>query len=162
MSGRSSLSAEQREAAVVLFASEYGRAAVASRLGVSRHAVRALQDRWRIWGRGALVTKPTKRVYSFEIKSAMVRRFLAGETKMALAEEYGLSSPDLIKRWVRTYRAEGEEGLRPKPTGRPRRDSASSVHAESELERLRRENERLQAEVAYLGKLKALMSPERR
>ena len=33
---------------------------------------------------------------------------------------------------------------------------------ESEVEQLRRENERLRAEVAYLGKLRALRSQQRR
>ena len=122
----------------------------------------ALQDRWLIWGRGALVAKPTKRVYAFALKREIVQRFLAGETKMALAEEYALSSPHLIKQWVRRYRAEGEDGLRPKPIGRPTRDPAAPVREESELDRLRRENERLRAEVAYLGKLQALRAHERR
>lgn len=162
MSRRGSLSGEQREAAVVLFESGYGRAAVARRLGVSLHVVRMVQDRWRIWGRGALVTTPTQRVYAFELKREIVLRFLAGEAKVALADEYALSSPDLIKRWARIYRAVGEDGLRPKRIDRPPQDPAAREPEERELERLRRENERLRAEVAYLGKLKALMSHERR
>jgi transposase len=52
--------------------------------------------------------------------------------------------------------------LRPKPKGRPKRDPAAAVGKETELERLRRENERLRAEVAYLGKLRALIAAERR
>lgn len=157
----SSLSDEQREAAVALFESGYGRDAVATSLGVSSSAVRQVHDRWRIWGRGALVGKSTKQTYAFDIKCEVVQRFLAGETKIALAEEYLLSSPKLIGKWVRAYRVEGADGLRPKPKGRPTRDPGAPVGEESELERLRRENERLRAEVAYLGKLKALMSHER-
>lgn len=162
MAERRSMSEAQRQAAVVLFEAGHGRAAVATRLGVSPHAVRMLQNRWRIWGAGALVTKPTNRSFSFELKREIVRRFLAGETKIALAQEYALSSPQLVAAWVRTYRAEGEDGLRPKPKGRPKRDPAAPVREDSELDRLRRENERLRAEVAYLGKLRALMSRERR
>ncbi|WP_414826575.1 helix-turn-helix domain-containing protein [Arthrobacter sp. Edens01] len=44
-----------------------------------------------------------------------VQRFLAGETKVALAQEFQLSSPILIKTWAGQYRSDGEEGLRPKP-----------------------------------------------
>ena len=158
----SSLSDEQRQAAVVLFESGYGRRAVARRLGVSPKAVERLQTRWRIWGEGALVATSTRRMYAFELKCEIVQRFLAGETPLLLAQEHALSSPKLIEAWVRTYRAEGEDGLRPKPKGRPKREPVAPVGEESELERLHRENERLRAEVAYLGKLKALISHERR
>jgi len=57
---------------------------------------------------------------SFEFKLAVVQRYLAGEAKVALAQEFELSSPDLIKKWARYYRDEGEDGLRPKPKGRPK------------------------------------------
>jgi len=160
-----SMTDEQRRAAVALFASGHGRDAVATRLGVSPHAVRALQNRWRIWGDGAVMTKPKQtQAYPFDVKQAVVQRALAGETKVALAQEYGLSSPQLIAAWLRRYRAEGTAGLQPKPTGRPKRDPHGPVREERELERelerVRRENERLRAEVAYLGKLRALSAPE--
>lgn len=155
------LAEEQRLAAVRLFAAGYGRDAVATRLEVSRNAVRTLYDRWHIRGDGALEPKPPSRAIAFELKREIVERFLAGETKLALAREYELSSPQLVATWVRRYRAEGEEGLRPKPMGRPSRDAETPIPEESELERLRRENERLRAEVAYLGKLRALIAAER-
>jgi transposase-like protein len=108
-----------------------------------------------------LVTKPTKRSFSFEFKLDVVRRFLAGETKLDLAREFDLSSPKLIEAWARKYRNEGEDGLRPKSAGRrPKPDVVPG--AASEVEQLRRENERLRAEVAYLGKLRALRAQERR
>lgn len=144
-----------------MFTSGRGQQAVATQLGVSRDAVRMLYQRWRIWGAGALEPQPTKRAFSFDLKREIVTRFLAGETKMALAQEYALSSPQLVTAWVRAYRAEGEDGLRPHPKGRPQRDPDAPVREETELERLRRENERLRAEVAYLGKLRALSGRER-
>jgi transposase-like protein len=101
-------------------------------------------------------------VFSFEFKLDAVQRFRAGETKGALAKELGLSSPLLIEKWARQYRNEGEEGLRPKPKGRPRTTQGVARKPESELERLRRENERLRAEVAFLGKVQALRDKERR
>lgn len=159
MSTRRSMSDEQRQAAVALFATGHGRDAVATQLGVSPAAVRALQNRWRIRGDNALVTKPTKQTYSFAVKHEIVQRVLAGETKIALAQEFGLSSPQLIAAWVRRYRAAGADGLRPPPVSRPTQGAAAP---ESEVERLHREIERLRAEVAYLGKLRALRSLERR
>ena len=162
MDRRSSLTVAQRAAAVAWFEQGLADRAVSTQLGVSRWAVRTLFQRWRIHGRGALVSQPSKRSYSFEFKLALVSRLLAGEAVVALAEEAQLSSPQLLRAWARAYRREGEDGLRPKRKGRPPKVHASSPPEESELERLRRENEYLRAENAYLGKLRALMDQKRR
>jgi transposase len=161
MHARSSLSEVQREAAVACFEKGAGYVSAARLLGVSRVPVRALYGRWRIHGQGALVRKPAKS-YSFEFKLALVERFLAGETGPDLAVEAGLASRELLQKWVRAYRLEGEDALRPKPRGRPRKPETPPPAELPELERLRRENERLRAEVAYLGKLRALRAQERR
>lgn len=158
----SSLSLEQREAAVALFELGWGSKAVATKLGVSRRATGGLHDRWRVRGGTTLLVKPTKRKFSFEFKLEVVQRFLGGETKVALAQEFQLSSPKLIKKWASQYRNEGEDGLRPKSPGRPISRSKSHPEPESELQRLRRENERLRAEVAFLGKVNALRDEEQR
>lgn len=107
------------------------------------------------------MTRRGKPSYSLEFKLALVERFLAGEPAAVLAEEAELSSPTLLKTWAREYRNEGEDALRPKPKGRPRGSTAPPVGEESELERLRRENEYLRAQNAYLGKLRALMDQKR-
>jgi transposase-like protein len=143
MRSDSSLSESQRAAAVELFERGHSRTFVARRLGVSRDAVRALHDRWRLRGAEVLMTKTTRRMYTFEEKHALVQQVLAGETKVAVAQAAGLSSPNLLAKWVRAFvRPEAEPEL-------------------SELERLRRENERLRAEVAYLGKVRALSGQAR-
>ncbi|MCF3141631.1 helix-turn-helix domain containing protein [Paenarthrobacter sp. AR 02] len=108
------------------------------------------------------MTKPDKRQFSFEFKLSAVQKYLAGEDRVVLAKELGLSSPHLLTVWAGRYREQGEEGLRPKPKGRPRKNPEVTVEPESELQRLRRENERLRAEVAFLGKVKALRDEERR
>ena len=162
MHGRSSLSEGQREAAVALFEAGWGDRAVANRLGVSRKPIGRLLDRWRVRGGSTLVYKPTKRVFTFEFKLDVVRRDLAGENRVALAKELGLSSPVLIRRWTQLYREQGEDGLRPRAKGRPKGSPGTASKPESELQRLRRENERLRAEVAFLGKVQALRNEERR
>lgn len=121
MHARSSLSENQREAAVAWFEKGIADKATAGLLGVSRAPVNRLYRRWRIRSRGALVAKPTKRMYSFEFKIALVQRFIAGETSPDLAAEAGLSSPRLLETWVRAYRREGADALQPKPKGRPRK-----------------------------------------
>ena len=157
MRPRSSLSERQRAAAVVLFEAGYGAKAVAARLGVSAHAVRRLRDRWRLRSAGALMNKPGRPSFTFEFKLEVVRRFVADEaTAIELAREYELSSPRLVVNWARAYRREGEDALRPKPTGRPAAATGAAVPAGGELERLRAENLRLSARVAYLEKLRAL------
>ncbi|WP_267275892.1 helix-turn-helix domain-containing protein [Arthrobacter sp. CDRTa11] len=107
------------------------------------------------------MSRPAKS-YSFEFKLALVQRFLAGESGPDLAVEAGLASRELLQKWVRAYRLDGEDGLRPKPKGRPRKPDSPPPAGLPELERLRRENERLRAEVAYLGKLRALREQGRR
>ncbi|RZU15443.1 helix-turn-helix protein [Kribbella rubisoli] len=161
MDRRSSLTEAQRVLALGLFEEGMGSWAVATRLVAAPDPVKLLYQRWRIHGKGALVAQPGKRAFSFEFKLAVVERFLAGEPATELAAEHELSSPKLVKTWARRYRQEGADGLRPKPKGRPRKDPESAP-PESELERLRRENELLKAKVAYLGKLKALREQQER
>jgi transposase-like protein len=108
------------------------------------------------------VTKPGKRLYSFEFKLNAVQRYLSGDNRVSLAKELELSSPHLITVWAGYYGAQGEEGLRPKPKGRPRTKPEAPAQPEPELQRLRRENERLRAEVAFLGKVQVLRDGEQR
>ncbi|WP_176930045.1 helix-turn-helix domain-containing protein [Lentzea albidocapillata] len=99
------------------------------------------------------MSKQRGRVFSFEFKLEVVRRFVAGEaTAIELAREYGLSSPKTVQKWVAAFRREGEDALRPKPKGRPAKPAAPA----DELERLRQENLELSAKVAFLEKLRAL------
>lgn len=158
----SSLTEEQRIAVVALFEEGHGYKSVAAHLRVGLRAAQRLYMLWRVRGSDALVARPIKKVYSFETKLTVVQRFLAGETKVALAQEYEIPSPNLVSDWARRYRREGEDGLRPKPKGRPRKDPDAPVPELSELERLRQENEYLRVENAYLKKLKALRAQERR
>ncbi len=98
--------------------------------------------------------KPNKQRYSFETKKEVVERHLAGESKMDLAREFNLSSDQLVKDWVIKWRKGGDEALRPKPKGRPKGSGKPKVL--SEEEKLRRQVERLEAEIAYLKKLRDL------
>jgi transposase len=157
MNPHSSMTADQRVSAIDLFEQGFGPKAVSSRLDVSVKAVARLEARFKIWGRAALESKPTKQVYSFEFKLALVRQFLDGEDTMpAIALAHQLSSPKLLAKWVKIYRIHGEEGLRPKDKGRPKTASGAERVEPTEVEKLRRENQRLQAENAYLKKVRAL------
>ncbi len=158
----SSLTEQQRIAALALFEAGCGSKSTARDLGVNKSAVDAIYLRWRLRGSGAVVQMPNHPTYPFEVKLAVVQRCLAGETKIAVAQAFELSSPKLVGRWLLTFRNHGEDGLRPKPKGPRPKNPVRPAEKGSELERLRRENERLRAEVAYLGKLQALRAQERR
>jgi len=118
--------------------------------------MRKLYRRWIVRGKGALVAKPTKSRYSFEFKLDVVRKVLdEGATAEQLAHEYQLSSGQLVQSWLQAYRRHGEEGLRPKPKGRPAQDPSPATPTPGEmtdLQRLEQENLRLRAENAYLKK----------
>ncbi|WP_179143938.1 helix-turn-helix domain-containing protein, partial [Corynebacterium diphtheriae] len=61
------------------------------------------------------MSKPTRKQHSFDTKMEILRRHKAGETRSDLAQEYGLSSPDLINHWVWQVNKGGPDALRPKP-----------------------------------------------
>lgn len=136
-----------------------GYRAAANIVGGSTSAIRNFYRRFQLHGRLCLVEKPIKQQYSFEIKKEVVRRHLAGETRMDLAREFGLSSDQLVKDWSRKWRKGGDEALKPKPKGRPKGSSAPKRLTEEEM--LRRQIARLEAENAYLKKLRDLRNQGR-
>ncbi|WP_307308847.1 helix-turn-helix domain-containing protein [Pseudarthrobacter enclensis] len=133
---------------------------VALALALAPNPVQMMYQRWQVRGSGALMTRD-RRQYDIETKLLIVRRHLQGVSGRVLAKEYGLPSPGAVTNWTRIYRRDGEDGLRPKKRGRPPLNREKPV-PESEVEQLRGENERLRAEVAYLGKLRALREQKRR
>ena len=156
----STVSLSDAVSAVEMFEQGFTAKSVAMSLDLAGSPVQMLYQQWQLRGSEALVTRDRKQ-YDFEIKLEIVRRHVRGESGRALAEEYGLPSPNIVATWTGIYRREGEDGLLPKRRGRPPTDHRD-YPPKSEIETLRSENERLSAEVAYLGKLRALRSPERR
>lgn len=156
----STLSHSNAVSAVELFEQGLTAKSVALALDLAPNPVQMLYERWQIRGAGALMTRVRKQ-YEVETKLEIVRRHLQGVSGRVLAKEYDLPSPGTVTNWAKIYRRDGEEGLLPKKRGRPPANRENSL-PESEVEQLRSENERLRAEVAYLGKLRALRSQERR
>jgi transposase-like protein len=156
----STLSPSEAVSVVELFEEGFTARSVALSLDLAPNPVQMLYQRWQIRGSGALMTRD-RREYAFETKLEIVLRHVQGVSGRVLAEEYDLPSPGTVTNWTRIYRRDGVDGLRPKRRGRPPTDRENPL-PEGELEALRKENERLRAEVAYLGKLRALRSQERR
>jgi transposase-like protein len=156
---KSTLSQADAVSAVKLFEEGFTARSVALALELSGNPVQMLYQRWQLRGSGALMTRE-RRQYDFDMKLAIVLRHLKGESARTLCQEYDLPSPTTVANWAVIYRRDGEDGLRPKRRGRPPTTCVDQP-ADSELDALRKENERLRAEVAYLGKLRALRSQQR-
>ncbi|MCK5757285.1 MAG: transposase [Mycobacterium sp.] len=155
----STLDAADAASAVEMFEQGYTAKGVSLARDLSYGPVQMLYERWQLRGAGALMTRE-RRQYCFDTKLEIVERYVGGATALALAREYDLPSPNTVSNWARMYRRDGEDGLRPKPRGRRPIDPQGRCPA-GEVEQLRAENERLRAEVAYLGKLRALTSQQR-
>ena len=109
-------------------------------------------------GREALLSMGGKQAsYTYEQKVAAASAVVdGGATKAEAMAEFGIMSLAPLEMWCRLYREGGAEALRPRPKGRPKGSRAEprELTREQELEERCR---RLEAEVAYLKKLRALV-----
>jgi transposase-like protein len=83
-----------------------------------------------------------------------------GLSQSQTALTFNISSPALISHWHKAYRLHGLSGLTTKPKGRVAMSKpfiTDKPDDEKTLAELKRENEYLRAEVAYLKKLDALL-----
>ena len=87
--------------------------------------------------------------YSKAIKEKAVKMFLEeGVSYREIAERLEIRDPARIEKWVQMYRREGSASFE-KPIGRPRKET----RPQTELERLRMENDLLKKFHAELRKL---------
>jgi transposase len=70
------------------------------------------------------MSTPKRRVFNREVKLSAVRRLMAGEAPMKIAQELQIGSGHLSK-WLANYRRYGAEGLR--PAHRPRKADAAKL-----------------------------------
>ena len=153
---------ETRRRAAELFASGWGYKAVSKKVGAEPNAVRRWQDTYRAVGLEGLLNMGKKQaIYDYDTRvaaaRAVVEEGLSGPEAM---KRFGISSPSPLDRWCRLYREGGAEALRPKPKGRPKGSPAAAPRTrEQELEERVR---KLEAQVAYLQKFRALASRDPR
>ena len=131
--------------------------------------------RYKKHGLEGILHKDSK-TYSIEEKIAIINRYYAGESKNSLATELNVGY-SVVHQWISKYERLGYNGLidnRGKPgvskMGRPRKNQEKTSTTESmtpitdpereELNRLRKENYRLQMEVDCLKKLQALVQEQ--
>jgi transposase len=90
------------------------------------------------------VTRKTRRNFSLEFKREAVKLWRAsGKGVTAIARELGVR-PNVLSAWVKLVESEEKSGLVPSEL--------------EELNRLRKENERLRTEVEILGKATAFFA----
>ena len=162
MAGNALYDVGMRLRAAELHDEGHGRAAIAALLGMPEETVREWLCTYRSAGIEVLAMMGKKHTaYSFETKLAAVRAVVdEGMTKPEAMEKFGIASPSPFKKWLKAYREEGPEALRPKPKGRPRGSASPAVEATREQE-LERRVRKLEAENAYLKKSIALKAEKR-
>ena len=147
-----------RELAAGRFDEGRGCESVAKSLGIPAKAVRKWQLTYRAVGRDGLLKMGKKHArYDFETKVAAARAVVeGGMSKPGAMERFGIASSSPLDQWCRLYREGGAEALRPKPRGRPKGSGPKSRGRTREQE-LEERCRRLETEVAYLKKLRALV-----
>lgn len=117
---------------------------------------------YKAQGMEGLKRRKTKEEYSVQFKLDAVQFMLeTGASYLETAVQFHLNNHSLIVRWLKAFREQGIEGLKPKSKGRPsmsKKPNKPKKKEETKLtreEELERENELLRLEVAYLKKLKA-------
>ena len=118
--------------------------------------VREWQWVYRAFGSEALLSMGGKQSrYTFEQRVAAASAVVdGGMAKTDAMAEFGIRSKSPLERWCRLYREGGAEALRSRPKGRPR-GSRSKPRARTREQELEERCRRLEAEVAYLKKLRA-------
>ena len=152
-------SIEERLLAVQKCIEGYSPLAVQQMLGIHRDEIRVWLLRYKREGVSGLQKHPVKRA-DFAEKCKIVCEYAEkGVPLHRICAEYhvGLTT---VQRWARIYRQGGYAALRAikaPGTGRKGMGRPKKKEPQTELERLRYENEYLRAEVALLKKVRALM-----
>ena len=153
---------EERLQAVKKCLEGYSPKGVARELGIEEHYVSEWLARYERYGENGLHKHHKKRA-DFAEKCKIVCEYAEkGVPLHRVCAQYQVSL-SAVTRWTRIYKEGGYEALRAiKPPGKGRKGMGRPKKQEpqTELERLRYENEYLRAEVALLKKVRALMEEE--
>jgi len=121
---------------------------------------------YELHGIEGLKRKQFHRDWTAEERFELVAKVLAGQSITSIAIESGINS-GVLYQWVRKYKILGYEGLKLNKRGRPPKEpkpmkkvidnNKLTVSEKEELKLLKRRNEYLEAENAYLKKVRALV-----
>ena len=141
-----------------------------------RH-IEELINRYNLHGESVLVKGPNRK-YSPEFKMEIINQYLSGESKESLAIANNIRS-SMISSWLKRYESDGYNGLIDKKKGRPpkmKKDEEMITEQVNEdntgpkgesadkakIKLLEKKNKELEAEVAYLKKLNALVQERKK
>jgi transposase len=135
--------------------------------------IERLIRKYGVYGEAALIRKPYRK-YSQEFKMEIINRCRNGESKGSLAIANNIR-PSMIRSWLKRYEKDGYNGLIDKKKGRPPKmkiendDTAQSFDEikddgtdKARMKLLEKKNRELEAEVAYLKKLNALVQERKK
>jgi len=141
--------------------------ALEPKYGVDQATIRKWVDIYREHGDAGLVRRRNRTHYSAQFKLSVLERIqcqaLSYRQAVALFNLRG--GTGVIAGWQRKYHEGGPQALEPMRRGRPKKmpapkpskPSSIAIDESQALQALRKENEYLRAEVAYLKKLDALV-----
>ena len=152
---------EVRRKAAELFDAGMGSRAVASTLFIPLQTVKVWQHIYHAFGSEVLLTMDGKQaLYTYEQKVAAARAVIeGGMTKTETMAKFKIMSLTPLKHWCKLYRTGGAEALKPKPKGRSK-GSKSKPQKRTREQELEERCCRLETEVAYLKKLRALVEKD--
>ena len=151
---------------------------LAVRYGVNIDTVKRLIRSYRIHDEKTFL-KASKRKFSPDFKMKVISRKMNGESINSLAAEYDIENNQILS-WIRRYEKDGYNGLVDRKKGRPPKmkedkDKISKtvnqaaddeVKADStdkaRIRLLEKKNRELEAEIAYLKKLNALVQERKK
>ena len=139
---------------------------LAKKYAIPNHStVRTWVNTYESQGYEGLKVSRKNNTYSLDFKLNVVNLYLTGEMSyQSLANELKINNPPMIARWVKEFREEGIEGLKPKKRGRPSNMPSTDENKDlknkrkktkkelSELQKLREDNYYLKMEVEILKK----------
>lgn len=135
---------------------------LADKYGISNGSiVRKWVNIFKAQGYDGLKVSRKNKNYSFEYKKNIVKFYLTGEMSyQELANQFKINNPSMITRWVKEFREEGFDGLRPKKRGRPSsmtkdKKTPKKEYTEEEIDEINKLKEELywtQMEIDFLKK----------
>ena len=148
---------DARKKAAELFGKRRGFESVAKELSIPRSTVRKWQQIWKAFGSEALLLMDGKQARHTCSQTAAAAKAVVGDgmSKSDAMARYGIMSLAPLERWCRACRRGGAEAPRPKPKGRPMGSGAAARPLTRE-QQLGRRVQQLEAEAAYLERLRSL------
>lgn len=147
---------EEKLRVIELYKHGLGNRLISRETGCHRNAVKWWIRQYRTHGESYFTESSNPPSYAYSFKETVVREILEkGLSLRSAATKFGINK-ELARRWTRLVKEGGYESLMKK---RKKKDSGEDL---PEVERLRKELERANTQIALLKKVKALVEERER